>query len=55
MEWRKLWKWIKFKEMKRKKEIDSFPLHIIQELQALWGITVNKGRWDQRNKPAIRG
>lgn len=51
MEWRRFWKCIKVKEMKKKKEIDSSHLHIIQELQALWEITVKKS--DQEEKKIL--
>jgi hypothetical protein len=50
VKWRCFWEWIRSKHLKKTKEVDPFPPHVIQELQALWEITVNKDRWDQKNK-----
>jgi len=50
VKWRKFWQWIKPKDLKKTKEIDLFPLHEIQELQALWEITVKRNDWDQKKK-----
>jgi hypothetical protein len=45
---RKLWRRIKPKELKKIKENE--PFHEIQELQALWEITVKKDDWNQKKK-----
>jgi hypothetical protein len=47
---RRILKWITPKESKRSKDTASFPFHEIQELQALWEITVKRNDWDQKRK-----
>ena len=38
------------KNLKKTKEIDSFPLREIQELQALLEITAKRGDWNQKRR-----